>query len=77
MIVNTDYEGKWDTSPKEVFWNSLCLVITTHDYDLGYSCLSLIWLTALAASLGLMKIDAEDNIATMDNIYINFIREDI
>ena len=76
MIVNTDYEGKWDTSPKEVFWNSLCLVITTHDYDLGYSYHSLIWLTALAASLGLMKIDAEDNIATMDNIYMNFIRED-
>ena len=23
-----------------------------------------------------MKIDAEDNIATMDNIYMNFIRED-
>ena len=31
----------------------------------------------MAASLGLMKIEAEDNMATMDNICIKFIKGDL
>ena len=76
MQVDTAWEGRWDSSPLEDSWRFECPISSIRDCLLTpfyprYK------LTALAASLGLMNIEAEDNMATMDNICIKFVDWDL